>query len=262
MSVAAEALRRRCCARVALAAGEPQRDLAMLEHFERSLPAAVRPRIFAPLGLLGTLLVAYVLANFVVQAASAKLLGDLTTATVDLDRSAAIEAFERSNLEAEFLFGATILIAWSVVIMILPLPPSFSVRRRLLDEQVGLMGLEARVFAALGARRVHDLELDLVAQALIVGAICVLAAGVPVGELGDPVDERDVTGAWIFGAILLALSVVAGAGLLRRYRLRRQGSGASAGRTRFRRLGARVTGAALFLVWALSLLVLAVAIFR
>lgn len=111
----AEALRRRCCARTGLATGAsaPQEDVAMLEYFERSLPAAFRLRIFAPLALLGTLLAAYILANFVVQASSATLLGDLTTAAVDLDRTAAIEAFDRSDLEAGHFFGAAVLIAWS-----------------------------------------------------------------------------------------------------------------------------------------------------
>jgi hypothetical protein len=259
----AEALRRRCCARTALATGgsASQEDVAMLEYFERSLPAALRLRIFAPLALLGTLLAAYILANFVVQASSAKLLGDLTTAALDLDRTAAIEAFDRSDLEAGYFFGAAVLIAWSVVLIVLPVLPAFAVRRRLLAEQTDLVPLERGVFASLGTRRVHDLELDLAAQLLLVAAMGVLAVGAPVGELGEPPGERDITGASILGGVLLAISVVAGAGLMRRHGLRRERRTAS-GRGRARRAGARVTGAALVLVWALTVLILAISALR
>ena len=90
----------------------------------------------------------------------------------------------------------------------------------------------------------------------------VLAVGVPVGELGDPPGERDMTGAWIIGGVILVISVVAGAGLMRRHGLRRERRTASERERRARRAGARVTGAALALVWALTVFILAVSVLR
>ena len=66
----------------------------MLEQFEQSLPPGLRLAVVWPLALIATLLIAYVLANYVMWLPTGRLLGDLTAAAVNLNRQAAIEAFQ------------------------------------------------------------------------------------------------------------------------------------------------------------------------
>jgi hypothetical protein len=251
-----EALRRRCCERVALADGAPGplRQLARLEYFQQSLPTPLRFRVIAPLGLLGVLLVTYILANFVIRADAAALLGDLTTAAVNLDRRAAVEAFASNDSRGGSLYvGAAAMLLWSVVLMLAPLLPAFSVRRQLTGGRDGLSQVEARGFVALGCRRIRDLELDIVVQWLMVAMIPLVAALDVIGEYDYPPAERDaVTGTWIFVAVLLALAAVASAGLARRHLLRQQ----PAPRRR-----SRITSATLWLVWAINIWALIAATF-
>src|ERR1700756_2769743 len=122
---------------------------------------------------LGILFFAFILAKFVMKAVYTKLLADLTTAAVTLDRGAALAAFEKDRGGPPVYLATTAIIAWSVTLVIAPLLPAFSVKRRLLRS---LAGLEEREFAALGCRRVQDLELDLVAQLLLITQVAFMGA--------------------------------------------------------------------------------------
>jgi hypothetical protein len=225
------ALKRSAASRAALApdAPGPQRDLKMLEQFELSLPTGLRLTLIWPLALLGTLLVAYILANYVMGFGSSALLADLTTAAVDLNRRAAIEAFKSVHFELAPYVGVALIIAWSLALVIVPLLPAFSVKRRLLTS---LTGLETHGFAAVGARRVYDLELDLVAQLMLVAPAALLFPAAAV------------TGAGWVAAILVALAVLACVELRARYRMRRGGT---------TRLHGRLTRASLRLTCLLSI---------
>ena len=164
------ALKRRTACRAALAdAPKSQRDLKMLEQFEQSLPPGLRLAVIWPLALLATLLIAYILANYAMRLPTSRLLGDLTAAAVDLNRQAAIEAFKNTPPRLAPDLGAASIIAWSVTLVIVPLLPAFSVKRRLLTD---LAGPEEHGFAAIDAQRVYDLELDLVAALTLVVLCC------------------------------------------------------------------------------------------
>jgi hypothetical protein len=189
-----EALRRRSCARAAIAprgANDPPDELTRLDHFARALPGVPGMKLLGLLGVLVLLLIAYVLANHVIGAEAAALLGDLTTAALELDRGAVVEAFDRNAMEARFFVGAAVLLLWSAVLLIAPALPAFSVLRRLRREQRDLEHHEASAFTELGARRVHDLQLDLVAQFLLVAAICVESMWLFVGPVIDPAGDYE-----------------------------------------------------------------------
>jgi hypothetical protein len=205
------ALKRSVASRAALAedAPGPRRNLKMLERFEQSLPRGLGLSVVWPLALLGTLLVAYVLANFVMRFAQSQLLGNLTTAVADLDRQAAIDAFANTPLQPGSYMGAAVIIAWSVTLVIVPLLPAFSAKRRLLTQ---LAGREEHGFAALGTRRVYDLELDLVAQLTLVAAVALLGIGLLAA------------GYWRLGAVQFALVALACVELRARYGTRRDGT--------------------------------------
>lgn len=186
------------------------RDIKMLDYFEQSLPTGLRLSVIWPLALLGTLFVAYVLANFVMQAAQSQLLGDLTTAAVDLNRRAAIDAFKVQPPEIGPYMAAAAMVAWSVTLVIVPLLPAFWVKRRLLTQ---LADLEEHSFAALGARRVYDLELDLLAQLMLVA---------PVALLGIALFAVPPTA--VIGVIQVAVAVLACVQLRAQYGMRRGGT--------------------------------------
>jgi hypothetical protein len=212
------ALKRSVASRAALDddASGSQRNLKMLENFEQSLPTGLRLAVVWPLALLGTLFVAYILANFVFGFPQKKLLADLTTAAVNLDRTAAIKAFQSDQpLQAGPYLGAALIIAWSVTLIIVPLLPGFSVKRRLLSQ---LAGREGHGFAALGARRVYDLELDLVAQLMLVAALALLCIAAAVGNM------QGKTAVYCLIAIQVVLAVLACVELRARYGMRRDGT--------------------------------------
>lgn len=158
-------------------AAGPKRDLEMLEEFEQSLPPKLRLALIWPLGLLAVLLVAFSLASSF-RAGYRQLLGDLTTAAVNLNRTAAIAAFESahrhaivSGISEEYFYaGAAMIVAWSAILVIVPLLPAFAVNRQLLAP---LAGPEACGFPALDARPVHDVQLDLIAYLLLLPAVAV-----------------------------------------------------------------------------------------
>jgi hypothetical protein len=228
------ALKRGAARRRALAddAPGPLRELKMLKQFKQSLPTDVRLAVIAPLAGLGILFFAFILAKLV-RARYGKLLGDLTTAAFDLDRGAALAAFEKDRGGAPLYLGAVVIIACSVMLVIVPLLPAFSVKRRLLRP---LAGLEARGFAALGCRRVQDLELDLVAQLFLITQVALIGAFLLwFGLFASPVeraqynanvgnDANDAvtpTAALVSGALVVFLVSLAFVELRNRYAMRR-----------------------------------------
>lgn len=212
--------------RVALDDDQPgmQRDLEILEHFEQSLPTGLRVAVIWPVGLLAALVVAYILATVGVAGGSSKLLGDLATASVNLDRKAAVAAFTtahraaRGSADEALLYGfAAAIVALSVLLVMAPLLPAFAVKRRLLAQ---VARLEEQCFAALGARRVHDIELDLTAQLLMAAPVAFFAILVVLASLtADPGEGRLSLG--VLGAGLIVLAVLAGLELRARYAVRR-----------------------------------------
>jgi hypothetical protein len=72
----------------------------MLEHFERSLPNSVRLVVVAPLALLVTMVVAFVIARYWIQTPSGNLMGSLASAALELDRGKALEAFKDNRVQA------------------------------------------------------------------------------------------------------------------------------------------------------------------
>ncbi|MGB7871598.1 MAG: hypothetical protein WBM01_25615 [Mycobacterium sp.] len=229
-------------------AAGPKRDLEMLERFEQSLPTRLRLALIWPLGLLGVLLLAFSLANFS-GLGFRKLLGDLTTAAVNLNRTAAIAAFQSAHRyalvnhmpEAKFFAEAAMIVAWSAALVIVPLLPAFAAKRQLLAP---LAGLEARGFAALGARTVHDVQLDLIGYLLLLPAVALLGIFAILVDFGTPTVNAYSRA---FGAVLIALTILAGVELLARYAERRAGA---------QRRHGRITRLSLRLVSVLSLVFL------
>jgi hypothetical protein len=80
-------------------------------------------------------------------------------------------------------------------------------------------GLEEDGFGALGARRVYDVELDLVAQLLLVAPFAIIGVALPLGWLSGELD----LGYALAGVVLIVLTVFAGVELRRRYGARRAG---------------------------------------
>jgi hypothetical protein len=247
LSRCVSALKCSVAGRVALGedAAGPKRDLEMLERFEQSLPTRLRLALIWPLGLLGVLLVALSLANFS-GLGFRKLLGDLTTAAVNLNRTAALAAFQSAHRyalvnhmpQAKFFAEAAMIVAWSAALVIVPLLPAFAAKRQLLAP---LAGLEARGFAALGARTVHDVQLDLIAYLLLLPAVALLGIFGILVDFGTPTVNAYSRA---FGAVLIALTILAGVGLLARYAERRAGA---------QRRHGRITRLSLRLVSVLSL---------
>lgn len=216
------ALKRGACRQVAIAddPAAASRNLKIIEHFEQSLSKAPRLAAIATMALIGTLLVAYVLGHYWMQTPSSQLLGDLTSAAFELDRSAALDAFKKHHLPGSFYVGGAVVIVWSVALVTLPLLPAFSVKRQLLQ---AFSGAEARGFAALGARRVYDAELDLLAQLLLVALVAVFGINGAIYNARLPGDGVAV----ILGTIDLVsfgLAALATAELYGRYTLRRGAS--------------------------------------
>jgi hypothetical protein len=223
----------------------------MLEQFEQSLPTGVRMAVITPLALLGISFGALILAKVVISPGS-KLLADLTTAAFTLDRGAALVAFEKDRVNPVAWLGMTLIIVWSVTLLIVPLLPAFSVKRRLLRP---LAGLEARGFAALGSQRVQDLELDLVAQLLLITPVAVFVAGLlGFGAFGYP---SDVGGGaqnlptTLMAAVIVCLAALAGVEVRGRYAERR---------TDATRRHARITRIALWLVYGLAVIIFYIAV--
>jgi hypothetical protein len=235
------ALKRSVAKRAALADDTAtQREFEMLENFEQSLSTGPRLAVIWPLSLLGALLVAYLLANFAIRKDGSKLLADLTTAALELDRGAAVDAFARAPFEASLYLGAAMIVAWSAMLVVVPLLPAFAVKRRLLAQ---VAALEERGFATLGARPVRDLEFDLVAGCLLVAPVALLAVALPLMGQDGVFEGDSVLFGWTAGALLVILTIFAGIELRDRYAVRRKAA------ARKRR---RITLVSLLLACALS----------
>jgi hypothetical protein len=252
------ALKRGGARRVALAddALGPQRDLEMLEKFEQSLPRGVRMAVITPLALIGLLFGAFIVSKVVIHhSTDTKLLGDLASAALTLERQKALDAIEKDGAD-NVAWGAAInTIAWLAALIIAPLLPAFSVKRRLLRP---LTDLESRGFAALGCRRVQDLEFDLVAQLLVITPVAVAGAlFLWFGAFGVPsnstwADVSNVPHGFLkgFGATWVCLAALAGVYLCGRYAERRVD--AMRRHTLITRVVLWIPRVALLLAWACS----------
>ena len=72
---------------------------------------------------------------------------------------------------------------YSVMLVIVPLPPAFTVKRRLLEPSARL---EASGFAALRCRHVHDVELNLLGQLLLIIPVGLYGVAAVVGAYWTP----------------------------------------------------------------------------
>jgi hypothetical protein len=239
------ALKRGGARRVALAddAPGPLRDLKMLEKFEQSLPTVVRLAVIAPLALISILFVAYILANFAFETEESKPLADFTTAAIEFDPQAAVAAVEKDNTRSQS-YGMAMLTLLSLMLVSVPLLPAFWVKRRLLRP---LAGREERGFAALGCRRVHNLELDLLPQLTMTGiaAVSGFTCWAAAWRFWDA--RHDVSGAVsgvLLGAVIVALAALASVELRGRYAARRTDT------PRRRR---RIMRVSLWLVWVFDI---------
>ncbi len=224
---------RRCAARRVVLTNEapgPLRDVTMLERFEQSLRPGPRLSLIAPTALLGTLLLAYLFAYWLKSSLS-PLMAQLATAAVNLDREAAIEAFKKYPIQPHLYAGVAMFITWSVVLIIAPLLPAFSVKRRMLH---GAQDIEARVFAALDCSRMNDFEPDLFAQVLLTAEVALLGTGLVVFA---PIIMHDLdfhfrglayygvlTSFCLMGVGLVCLTAAAAVELRNRYASRRTGA--------------------------------------
>jgi hypothetical protein len=204
-------------------------DLEMLEHFEESLPPRLRLALAVPVVLLVVLSFAYLLA-WMCDAGYRNLFGDLMASAMSMNRASAIAALQSAYrlaqlqhpLEAYFFAGAAMIVAWSAVAAIVPLLPAFYVVRR---ERARLADVETRGFAAVGARTVHGVELDLIVRMLLIPAVALLG----VAAVTQAVTEFLATGSLnvasvAIGALSAALTVLAGMELHSCYHERRQGT--------------------------------------
>jgi hypothetical protein len=206
-------------------ADEHHGDLEMLDHFEESLPPRLRLALISPVGLMAVLSVAYLLAWWC-HAGYRNLLGDLMTAAVNLNWTAAIAAFQNAHrlaalqhpYEAYFFAGAAMIVAWSSIVAIMPLLPAFYVVRR---KRAQLADAEATAFAAVGARIVHEIELDLVVRLLLILATTLLGAAAVTQALTQSINVYNS----VIGAISVVLTFLAVIELGACYRERRNGIG-------------------------------------
>jgi hypothetical protein len=237
-----QALACRLYARAAIAS-EPspdeEADLVVLQRYRQSLPAAWwyrrAPLIVAAAGSL----IAYALANHVFRTPEARLLGDLTTATLTLDRGGAVRAVSNSTLENTG--GAVVILMWSLwVVLFLPLL-AFRLKRVLFalypDAERGLATasaprgwvrtpgvyeLERKAYAPLGRRPPSEVPLDLVTQGILAVSILCFGAGTILYGVTNPSGAQQVTGLvrYLLGGGCVALSAAALAGLAGAVRLR------------------------------------------
>jgi len=141
----------------------------------------MRPALIWPVCLLAVLGAAAAIAQAGGDSDS-RLLSDLANAAVDLDRRGALTAVARSKQSSHFLVWfeylgavATASLAACLLLTVAVLP-AFTVRRRLC---AALTDFEKRAFNAWTARRVTEVELDLVAWALLLPLIALpIALGV------------------------------------------------------------------------------------
>jgi hypothetical protein len=182
-------LERRANARVALLKDceTARQELDALSHFGNSLRRTPGAKLTAPLALAGVLLAAFALSNGLLRGFPAtRFLGQLTRATVTLDRGAIVDAVVKSHLDASDLLGTLTMVLWSVALVLMPLVPAARKVRQVLTEQPGLRPAEAAGFAALRARRPTELELGLLADACLAASMFVFGVAVLLAFGPDP----------------------------------------------------------------------------
>jgi hypothetical protein len=203
----------------------PERDLAMLQQFQRSLPSRIRLAIIWPLAMLVVLGVAYGLSAFI-HANYSNLLGDLTSAALDLNRNAALKALQKAKHyadvsqtpEALLYARAAIIVASSAALVIVPFLPAFAFSRRLLAR---VADVEAGGFASLGARKLPEMDLDLIAWLLLLPAVALIGV-YDILEYRDIKAPAAVTRS--FGCAMIGLAAIAGLELRARYIARHSGA--------------------------------------
>jgi hypothetical protein len=217
-------LRRRSRAQAALMqdAGPAEANLKSLDLFAESLPPTPSARLLGLGAAIAVVVAAFVVSKLVLgNAHQARLLGDLSQAALTLDRNAAVEAVQQDRLRASHLFGASLLLIWSFVLVVLPLAPAALAARRLVREQPGLRQAEERAFADLRAPRPTEFDLVEMVEWLLV--IPVLALGIYVYVAGPALAfvERDPYIALVTWIVAVPLLIV-GAGVIGSMRLRNQ----------------------------------------
>jgi hypothetical protein len=206
-------------------ADEHSGDLKMLDKFEESLPSRLRLAFVLPMVSMVVLSVAYLLA-WLCNAGYRNLFGDLATAAITVNRTAAIAAFSdayrlatcQHPLEAYFFAGAALIVALSAIVAIVPLLPAFYFVRRARGK---LAEAEARAFDAVDARPAHDIELDLFLRLLLIPTVALLAVAALTQAATQPSATKPAIAASVaIGVISAALTVLAGIELGARYRER------------------------------------------
>jgi hypothetical protein len=200
-------------------------DLKMLEKFEESLPSRLRLAFVLPTVSMVVLSVAYLLA-WLCNAGYRNLFGDLATAAITVNRTAAIAAFSNAHrlatcqhpLEAYFFAGAALIVALSAILAIVPLLPAFYFIRRTRGD---LAAAEASAFDAVDARPAHEIALDLFLRLLLIPAVALLAVAALTQAATQPSATKPaIAASVVIGVISTALTVLAGIELGARYRER------------------------------------------
>jgi hypothetical protein len=210
-------------------ADEHSGDLKMLEKFEESLPSRLRLAFVLPTVSMVVLSVAYLLA-WLCNAGYRNLFGDLATAAITVNRTAAIAAFSdayrlatcQHPLEAYFFAGAALIVALSAILAIVPLLPAFYFVRRARGK---LAEAEASAFDAVDARPAHEIELDLFLRLLLIPTVALLAVAALTQAATQPSATKPAIAASVaIGVISTVLTVLAGIELAARYRERHNGT--------------------------------------
>ena len=211
------------------AADEDSGDLKMLEKFEESLPSRLRLAFLLPTVSMVVLSVAYLLA-WLCNAGYRNLFGDLATAAITVNRTAAIAAFSNAYrlatcqhpLEAYFFAGAALIVTLSAILALVPLLPAFYFIRRARGK---LAEAEGRAFDAVDARPAHEIELDLFLRLLLIPAVALLAVAALTQAATQPSATKPAMAASVaIGVISTALTVFAGIELGARYHERHNGT--------------------------------------
>jgi hypothetical protein len=210
-------LERRGNARVALLkeCEAARQELDSLTHFGASLRRTPGPKLAAPLALAGVLLAAFALSNGLAGGfPQTRFLGQLTQATITLDRGDIVDTVVKSHMDASDLLITLAMMLWSVALMLAPLVPAARMVRQVLADQPGLRAAEAAGFAALRARRPSELELGLLAEACLAASMLAFAVAVVLAFGPDP--GPIPAGVWALAAWCVALAVLSGLGLRKR----------------------------------------------
>jgi hypothetical protein len=207
-------LERRGNARAALVKDSEaaRRDVESLSHFGASLRRTPGPKLAAPAALAGVLLAAFALSNVFPDLPQTRFLGQLTEATITLDRGDIVNSVVKSHMDASDLLATLAIVLWSVALVLLPLAPAARMVRQVLAEQPGLRPAEAAGFAALRARRPTELELGLLAEACVAASMPAVCLSTVLAFGGEPIP----TGVWAVVVWCMGLATLSALGLRKR----------------------------------------------